>query len=141
MKNPNLIERHLLTNKVDADLDVLRAAMLNRVTCHVNSTDVITKDNGRGREGTLKLEKKLSKPAALGDDMSHSMVLSLDTGAGHRGLPIGGLGHQVVAEIDTVAKVERRVSGQPAQSASEYAVREVVSVKWSCRPRSRVPQM
>jgi hypothetical protein len=94
MKNPNPIERHLLTNKVDADLDVLREAMLNRVTCHVNSTDVITEDNGRGREGTLKLEKKLSKPAALGDDMSHSTVLSLDTGAGHRGLPIGGLGHQ-----------------------------------------------
>ena len=80
MKNPNLTERHLLTNKVDVDLDVLRAAMLDRVTCHVNSTDVITENNGRGRKRTLKLKKKLSKPAALSHGMSHGSVLSLGTG-------------------------------------------------------------
>ena len=72
MKNPNLTERHLLTNEVDVDLDVLRAAMLDRVTSHVNSTDVITEDNGCGRKRTMKLKNKPSKPAALSHDMCHS---------------------------------------------------------------------
>uniref|UniRef100_A0A8R7PFY3 Uncharacterized protein n=1 Tax=Triticum urartu TaxID=4572 RepID=A0A8R7PFY3_TRIUA len=89
VKNPDLTERHLLANEVDVDLDVLRSAMLDRVTCHVNSTDVITKDNGRGRKRTLKLKKKLSKPAALSHGMSHGSVLNLGTGAGHRGLAFG----------------------------------------------------
>jgi hypothetical protein len=104
MKNPNLTERYLLTNEVDVNLDVLRAAMLNQVTCHVNNTDVITEYNGCDREGTLKLEKKLLKPAALGDGMSHDTVLSIGTGAGHCGLTLGGPGHQVVAEVDTLAR-------------------------------------
>ena len=85
MKNPNLNERHLLMNKVDVDLDVLRAAMLDRVAGHINNTDVITEDNSRGQKGTMKLEKKLTKPAAL----SHGSVLCLGTGARHRGLAFG----------------------------------------------------
>jgi len=117
VKNPNLTERHLLTNKVDVDLDVLRAAMLDRVAGHIDSTDFIAEDNSRGRKGTMKLEKKLAKPAALGHDMSHGSVLRLGTGARHRGLAFGGPRHQVVTEIDTVAR--GRASGQPAQSASE----------------------
>ena len=104
MKNPNLTERHLLANEVNVNLDMLRAAMLNRVACHVNSTDIITEDNSRGRERTLKLKKKLSKPAALSHGMSHGSVLSLGTGAGHRGLAFGGPGHQVVTKIDAVAR-------------------------------------
>ena len=104
MKNPNLTERHLLTNEVDVDIDVLCAAMLDRVTGHVNSTDVITEDNSRGRKGTMKLKKKLAKPAALSHSMSHRSVLRLGTGERHRGLVFGGPGHKVVAEIDTIGR-------------------------------------
>jgi hypothetical protein len=41
VKNPNLTERHLLANKVDVNLDVLRTTMLDRVASHVDNADVI----------------------------------------------------------------------------------------------------
>jgi hypothetical protein len=103
VENPNLTERHLLTNEVDVNLDVLRTTMLNRVACHVNSADVVTEDDGRGREGLLKLEKKLTKPTALSHGVSHGSVLGLGTGARHSGLAFRGPGHQVIAKVDTVA--------------------------------------
>ena len=104
MKNPNLTERHLLANEVDVNLDVLRAAMLDRVTCHVNSTDVITEDNGGGWKRTMKLKEKLAKPAALSHDMCHGSILGLGTGARHHDLAFGGPRHQVITEVDTVAR-------------------------------------
>jgi hypothetical protein len=78
--------------------------MLNRVASHVDSADVVTEDDYRGREGTLKLEKKLSKPTTLSDDMSHSTILGLSTGARHSSLALGGPGHQIVPKIDTIAR-------------------------------------
>ena len=114
MKNPNLTERHLLTNKVDVDLDVLRAAMLNRVAGHIDSTDVIAEDNSRGRERTMKLEKKLTKPAALSHGMSHGSVLRLGTGTGHSSLTFRRPRDKVVTKIDAVAG--RRTLGVRAPS-------------------------
>jgi hypothetical protein len=37
---------------VDVDLDMLRAPMMDRVCCHIDSTDVVTVDNGGGVRGT-----------------------------------------------------------------------------------------
>jgi hypothetical protein len=104
VKNPNLTERHLLTNEVDVNLDVLRMTMLDRVACHVNSADVVTEDDGRGRKGVLELEKKLTKPTALSHGVSHGSVLGLGTGARHSGLAFRRPGHQVIAKVDTVAR-------------------------------------
>jgi hypothetical protein len=38
---------------VDVDLDMLSTAVLNRVRCHVDCTDVVTKDNGGRVEGVM----------------------------------------------------------------------------------------
>jgi hypothetical protein len=89
---------------VDVDLDMLRTTMLNRVASHVDSADVVTEDDYRGREGTLKLEKKLTKPTALSDGVSHSTVLGLITGARHSSLALRGPEHQIVTKIDTIAR-------------------------------------
>jgi hypothetical protein len=78
--------------------------MLNRVASHVNSADVVTEDNCRGRKGTLKLEKKLTKPTTLSDGVSHSTVLGFSIGARHSSLALRGPGHQIVTKIDTIAR-------------------------------------
>ena len=48
MQNTNFTKRDLLANEVDIDLDVLGPSMMNRVGCHVDSTDVVTEDNRGG---------------------------------------------------------------------------------------------
>jgi hypothetical protein len=87
---------------MDVDLDVLRATMLNRVAGHVDSADVVTEDNSRGTQRTMKLMKKLAKPTTFGHSVSYSTILGLSTGARDRSLALRGPGHKIVTEIDTV---------------------------------------
>ena len=51
----------------------------------------------------MELLELLSKPAALGHNMSHGPIFCLGVGAGHRGLALGGPGNQIVTEIDAEA--------------------------------------
>jgi hypothetical protein len=48
MQNTNFTKRDLLTDEVNVDLDVLGLAVMSRVSCHVNSTDVVIEDNHGG---------------------------------------------------------------------------------------------
>ena len=89
MKNPNLPERHLFTNKMDVNLNMLRVAMLQRVGGHVDSTDIVAKDDGRGVEGSMKLMKKLTEPTTLSYSMGHCAILRLGTGVGDCSLALG----------------------------------------------------
>jgi hypothetical protein len=126
MEDPNLSQSHLLTDEVDVDLDVLRAAMMNWVGCHVDSTNIVSKNNSRRRNRDVKFLEKLPQPAAFGHNMCHGPVLSLSAGAGDCGLSLGCPRDEVVAEVERSSRrwnVESR--GHPAQSASEYAVRDL----------------
>ena len=57
MKNPSLSQSHLLVDKVNVNLDVLRSSMMNRVRCHINNTDIVTIGERSLREGYMKLLK------------------------------------------------------------------------------------
>ena len=57
MENPNLTEGDTLPNKVEINLNVLRALMLDRIGAEVDSTDVVTINQG----GTAKVVVKLGK--------------------------------------------------------------------------------
>jgi hypothetical protein len=46
MKNSNVTESNLLTNKVDVQLNVLCATMMNGVGGEVDSRDVVVEDDG-----------------------------------------------------------------------------------------------
>jgi hypothetical protein len=46
VKNSNVTESNLLTNKVDVQLDVLGAMMMNGVGGEVDSRDIFAEDNG-----------------------------------------------------------------------------------------------
>jgi hypothetical protein len=76
MKNPKLSHCHLLTDKVNVDLDMLRALMVNWICRHADGTHVVTKDNhGRG-EGNVEFLQQLADPAALGNSVSNSSILA-----------------------------------------------------------------
>ena len=102
MKHTNLTKGHLLSNKMNVDLDVFGTAVLNRVGGHVHCADIITKNDHGSRQGVMKLCKKLTNPAALCNSVSHITILRLSTRSGNRGLSLGGSRHQGVTEIDTV---------------------------------------
>ena len=88
---------------MNINLDMLCTTMLDRVTSHVDSAGIISKNNCRGMDRTVKLMKKLTEPTSFGHNMSYSKILGLNTGARNHGLAFGGPGHKVVAETDTIA--------------------------------------
>jgi hypothetical protein len=45
MQNTNFTKRDLLVDEVNVNLDVLGLAVMNGVSCHVNSTNVVSEDN------------------------------------------------------------------------------------------------
>ena len=104
MKNSNVTEGNLLTDKVDIQLNVLGAPMMNGVGGEVDSRYVITKYHRGLVDGTRELGEKLTKPRALSHGVSHGTVLSLGAGAEHGGLPLGGPRDERRAKIDAVAR-------------------------------------
>jgi hypothetical protein len=104
MKNPNVTKRHLLTDEVDVNLDMLRTTMLYWVASHVDSADIVTKDNGGGAKWTLKFVKKLANPTTLSNGVRHSTILRLGTGPRDRGLALGRPRHKVITKVDTIAR-------------------------------------
>ena len=55
MENTELSQSYLLADKVDVNLDVLRAAVVYWVSSHVDSTHIVTVDNHRKRDGDVEL--------------------------------------------------------------------------------------
>jgi hypothetical protein len=60
MKNSNVTEGNLLSNKVEIDLNVLRPLMLHWITGEIDSTDIIAIDQSSTARGTLKLKEQLT---------------------------------------------------------------------------------
>jgi hypothetical protein len=57
MKNTNMSESHLLIDKMNVDLYVLRGTVLNVITCHIDGTHIVTIDN----DGRLKRKMQVLK--------------------------------------------------------------------------------
>jgi hypothetical protein len=79
MEHPNLSQSNLLADEVNVDLDVLRATMVDRISDHIDSANIVTVHNGRKGNGRMELLEKLTKPTALGHGMGNHAVLSLST--------------------------------------------------------------
>jgi hypothetical protein len=82
---------------------MLGPAMMNGVSCHIYSTNVVTEDNSSRLERQMKLLKKLAQSTTLGDSMSDGTVLRFCTGARDSGLALGRPRHQCVTKEDAVA--------------------------------------
>jgi hypothetical protein len=83
MEHLNLSQGNLVVDKVNVNLDVLRAAMVDRISGHIDGANIVTVHDGRGSKGRAELLEKLTKPTALGHGMSYRAVLSLGTRMGH----------------------------------------------------------
>jgi len=57
MEHPNLSQSNLLTDKVNIYLNMLRATMMNWIGGHEKSTNIITEDDRRRRDGCVELLK------------------------------------------------------------------------------------
>ena len=88
---------------MNVDLDVLRAAMVDGVGSHVDGAHVVAVDNRRTRDRDVEFLEQLMQPAALSHNVGHCTVLCFGTGAGDRGLTLGGPRNQIIAEVDTIA--------------------------------------
>ena len=103
MEDPDFPQRDLM-DKVDVNLNVLRSSMMNWVSGHIDSTNIVTKDNRSLLERKMKFLKKLAQPTTLSHNMSNCPVLCLSTRTRNCVLPLGFPRHQGVAKIDTITR-------------------------------------
>src|SRR4051812_3775507 len=97
-----MAKSHLIPNKMDIKLNVLGATMMNRVGEGVDGGDVVAVDDRGLLNRTRELVKKLTKPGALSNNVSHSAVLSLGARPRDGGLPFGRPRHQGWSKEDAV---------------------------------------
>ena len=55
MKHPELSQSNLFADEVDVNLDVLCAAVVDRVGSHTDGAHIVTVDNRRKRDGDVEL--------------------------------------------------------------------------------------
>ena len=103
MKNVDAPKSQLLSHEVNVELNMLRAMMMNGVGREIDCRDMVIVDNGGLRDVKEQLLEKLPKPRALGDDIGHNTILSLNTGAGYRGLSIRRPRYKRGTQVDEVA--------------------------------------
>jgi hypothetical protein len=63
MKNPHISDDDPLANKVEIELNMLRALMLDGVGGQVHGADVVTIDKSAPRQWTVQLLEQLTKPS------------------------------------------------------------------------------
>ena len=103
MKNADAPKSHLLSHEVNVELNMLRATMMNGVGREVDCRDIVTVDNGGLRDVKEQLLEKLPEPRTLGDGIGHNTILSLNTGAGYRGLSFRRPRYERGTQVDAVA--------------------------------------
>jgi len=89
MKDTDFPQSNLLTDKVDVNLNVLRSLMMNWVSGHIDSTNIVTKDNRSLLERNMEFLKKLAQPTTFSHNVSHCPVLCLITRTRNCVLPLG----------------------------------------------------
>jgi hypothetical protein len=95
MEDADLIDCDLLSDKMEINLHMLGALMLNGVGEEVHDTDVVIVDKGASRRWALELMEHLPQPNGLSHIVGNGTVLSLRTGTGDDNLSFGRPGHQV----------------------------------------------
>jgi len=76
--------------------------MVDWISSHIYSTNVVIVDNSSLGEGNMKLLKQLTQPTTLSNNMCNYRVFSLSTGTGNCSLAFRGPRHQIITKINTV---------------------------------------
>lgn len=123
MENTDVTSGNALPNKVEINLYMFGALMLNGVRGHVDGADIVIVDESSVAQRGAKLENKLAQPDHLSNCIGDSSVFGLGTGAGDCILPLGGPRDQIItqencvpggglANVRTISPVGIRVSNQ-----------------------------
>lgn len=104
MANTYFSNGQLFPNEVHVQLNVLGAAMMNRVLREVNHGHVAALEQRCLVNLDMKLTEKVAQPAALGGGIGNTSVFDLCTRSRDNGLTFGGPRHQGVAKEDTEAQ-------------------------------------
>jgi hypothetical protein len=95
MEDADLTDGDLLSNKVENNLHMLGALMLNGVGGEVDGADVVAVDQRAQRQQILELMEQLSQPSGFSHTIGDGTVLDLRAGTGDDSLPFGRPGHQI----------------------------------------------
>jgi hypothetical protein len=98
VKNPNMTEGDLLSNKIEININMLHSLMLHWVVREIYNIDIVAIDQGGTTKGVAKLKKQLTQPSSFSNTIHHSTVFSFDTRSGDRMLTLGRPRHQVIPE-------------------------------------------
>ena len=104
MKHANVTNSNPFSHKVEINLDMLCALMLNRIGGEVDCTDIVTVDQSRLGQWAMKLLKQLTKPSSLCNSISDSPILCLSTGTRYSRLTLRRLGDQVTTQEDSISR-------------------------------------
>jgi hypothetical protein len=92
-----------LVDKVEINLNMLGALVLNGVGGEVDGAEVVVVDQSGPRQGDVQLHKQLTKPACLCHAVGHGAVLRLSARVGDDVLTLRGPRDEVVAQEHRVA--------------------------------------
>ena len=118
VKDAELAESHALPDEEDVQLDMLGTPVVHWVAGEVDGRHIVAEDQRGGAEGRVEFTEQLPKPHALSNGVGHATVLSFSRRARHRGWRLDDQLTRASPRNTQNPEVERRVSGQPAQSAS-----------------------
>jgi hypothetical protein len=104
VKNLYMAKSNLITDKMEINLNMLRALMLYWVAGHVDSADVVAENHRSSMERGVELQQELAKPGSLSHSIGDCMILGLSTRAGDCRLAFGGLGDEVSTEEHCVTR-------------------------------------
>jgi hypothetical protein len=98
MKDTDLTDGNLLSDKMKINLHILRALMLNRVCANI-----VAVDKCAPRRRGLELVEQLTQPSGRSHAVGNGTILGLSAGAGDNGLPLGRPGNQVIPQEHRIA--------------------------------------
>jgi hypothetical protein len=119
MEHFDLTERNLITEEVEVDLDVLRALMLHWLAGHVYNTDVVTENHCGLPKWGMQLQQELRSQEALTTALATARYSASALERETIACCLEDQEIRLALRNTAYPDVDLRVSGQPAQSASE----------------------
>jgi hypothetical protein len=99
-----MIDDHAFPHKVEVNLYMLHALVLNGIGGEVDGTDIVVVNKGTLRQQSMELLKQLPQPAGLHHAIGHGLVLNLGTRAGDNILTLQRPGDEAGTEEHSVAQ-------------------------------------
>jgi hypothetical protein len=98
VKNLYMAKSNLIADKMEINLNMLRALMLYWVAGHVDGADVVAENHRSSMERGVELQQELVKPGSLSHSIGDCMILGLSAREGDCRLAFGGPGDEVSTE-------------------------------------------